>query len=111
MKLQPILDREGGPVTGYMFWCPGCKSNHSFRTAPADPDLPHLRNSDGSLPPVWSFDGNMDAPSFTDSLLYQNASPRCHLYVRNGMIEFCPDCEHGLAGQTVPLPDLEEERY
>jgi hypothetical protein len=30
---------------------------------------------------------------------------RCHLFVRDGKIQFLPDCHHALAGQVVDLPD------
>jgi hypothetical protein len=30
----------------------------------------------------------------------------CHYFIRDGKIEFCGDCPHELAGQTVPLPDV-----
>ena len=29
----------------------------------------------------------------------------CHYFIRDGMIEFCPDSPHALAGQTVELPE------
>jgi hypothetical protein len=33
--------------------------------------------------------------------------PRCHSWVKNGEIQFLSDCDHALAGQTVPLPAVE----
>jgi len=30
----------------------------------------------------------------------------CHSWVRDGKIEFLPDCSHALAGQTVDLPEV-----
>lgn len=31
---------------------------------------------------------------------------RCHSFVRNGLVDFLPDCTHKLSGQKgVPLPD------
>lgn len=32
---------------------------------------------------------------------------RCHSFVTNGRIQFLPDCNHALAGQTVDLPEIE----
>jgi hypothetical protein len=32
--------------------------------------------------------------------------PRCHSVVTNGMISFCADSTHALAGQTVRLEDF-----
>ena len=50
----------------------------------------------------WTWNGNMDKPTVSPSLLLP-ANPRCHAWIRDGLIEFLPDCDHPLAGQTVPL--------
>ncbi len=85
----------GGEHEGRRFWhfyCPGC-------------DMPHGFND------TWTFDGNMESPTVSPSLLTR--MPRgddpevvCHLFLRNGMLEYLSDCTHALAGQTIPLPDL-----
>lgn len=97
-----------------MFWCPGCNMGHQV-TVRDDP------NSQG---PMWGFNGNPDAPTFTPSILVrgtqrlteserrrvlagEKVTPRpfvCHSYVTNGHIQFLCDSTHALAGQTVPLP-------
>jgi hypothetical protein len=56
--------------------------------------------------PAWTFDGNLDSPTFAPSLLYPDRV--CHLFVRGGRVEFLNDCTHGLRGETVPMVDLEE---
>ena len=66
--------------------CPACKCGHAF---------------DGR----WKFNGNMDAPTFRDSMRVQNDTVHCHFYVTDGNIEFLADCAHELAGKTVPLED------
>jgi len=85
-----------------MFWCPGCKHAHQI-TVYED------ANRQG---PIWGFDGNADAPTFTPSIFvnppgqYQSpGSPSCHSFVKDGRIQFLADCTHELAGQTVDLPD------
>lgn len=64
----------------------------------------------------WTFDGNVNAPTFTPSM---NAAvgpfpdghvERCHYFLRAGVIDYLPDCTHAMKGQKVPLPDL-PERY
>lgn len=72
---------------------------------------------------AWGFNGNVDAPTFTPSVLttYRanpDADPvrfpewlkerRCHTFITNGMVQFLGDCTHALAGKTEPLPDLPE---
>jgi hypothetical protein len=110
-KLRSI---EGGR---WAYWCQGCEELHM-------------------VGPGWSFDGNLDRPTFSPSVLvtsghyapgfdaakdtcwcrYYDAHPderddgftcgRCHTFIRAGMVEFLGDCTHALAGQTLPLPDL-----
>lgn len=104
MKLMPICAQDGTTV-GYMFWCPGCKSAHPYyvRTHPQA----HSKNI------VWGFNGDVEKPTFTPSLLmfrshYQDgrvAQPLCHIFLTDGVIQFLADCEHELKGQSVPLPD------
>jgi len=97
------------------FWCrsPGCETHHSFRTKLAK----------GEKGPLWTFNGDMEKPTFSPSLLYRFTRDRdnkpnpdgtypnpvdvvCHLFLTNGQINYLGDCSHGLKGQVVPLPDL-----
>jgi hypothetical protein len=77
-----------------MHWCPGCKARH-------------IINIEKPLPngAKWTWDGNVDAQTFSPSI---NIVGRCHYFIRSGMIEFCGDSAHELAGKTVPLPDFPE---
>lgn len=78
----------------YLHWCPGCESLHGINV-----EKPNDWNA------VWSFDGNLESPTFSPSI---NLVGRCHYFIRAGRIEFCGDSTHKLAGQTVPLPDIPE---
>lgn len=78
-------------------WCPGCDDLHHF-------DLS-----------VWTWDGSVEAPTLSPSLLVHRAAypsrpggtlPQCHSFVRDGRWQFLDDSEHDLAGQTVPLAPL-----
>lgn len=82
----------------WAFHCPGCGYGHSFRV-----------NSDAARP-QWSWNGSLDKPTFSPSLLCNKDFPesRCHSFVKDGNIQFLKDCHHKLAGQTVELPDWEE---
>lgn len=95
-KLRRAQGSDG--VAVYCFWCPGCDKVHAY----------HVGGQRG-----WQFNENPDQPSFSPSLLvfeylrddgtvYQ---PRCHLFMTNGMLQYCSDSAHKLAGQTVPVPD------
>lgn len=99
-----------------MFWCPGCDGAHQVGV--------------GEGPgPRWGYNGNPDAPTFTPSVLVRGTMPItdeerdrimagekfepvplvCHSFVTNGQIQFLGDSTHALAGQTVPLPDFDED--
>lgn len=69
----------------YVFFCPGCQQPHSYDV---------LWNGTG-----WKFNGDMERPTFTPSLQLGN----CHLFITNGMVDFCGDCHHCLKGKRVPM--------
>lgn len=102
-----------------LFWCPGCDEAHGVNTDPSQPG------------PCWAWNGSLDAPTFTPSILVRSAWPIeggkpvhpfkykgsypppegvckpsvCHSFVTDGRIQFLGDSSHGLAGQTVELPE------
>lgn len=71
----------------YIFWCPGCEHAHHIDTK------------------RWTFDGNLERPTVSPSLLNYagNDTPRCHIFVKAGRIQYLGDCTHDLAGQTVEM--------
>ena len=90
-----------GPLTDGFKWaryrCPGCNEIHSIPI-----DLTHQSGR------AWGWNGSVDAPTFSPSVRHtMKPLPYCcHYFVRDGRIEFCGDCSHGLKGQTVDLPIL-----
>lgn len=84
-------------IESVAFLCPGCGCGHMVHIAPER--NPHTGAS-------WTWNGDMERPTFNPSVLLASGSPRCHSFVRNGQIEFLSDCTHTLAGQIVPLPDV-----
>ena len=73
------------------FECPGCGYGHAYDKR-------------------WSFNGNVDRPTFSPSLLVNANTPgakRCHLFVTDGKIQFCGDCDHDLRSQTVEMGDTD----
>src|SRR4029077_18835220 len=79
------------------FHCPGCGYDHAFRV------------TGNNTRPKWEWNGSLDKPTFTPSLLVNQSHPasRCHLIMTDGRIAFQGDCHHKLAGQTVECPDWE----
>lgn len=102
------------------FWCPGCEQ--------PDPDggtqggLHMLPVNTSLKAPSWTWDGNLEAPTLSPSILTRMEHARrrsthgeeltdvglfvCHSFLRGGVFEFLSDCTHQYAGQSVPLPDL-----
>ncbi len=106
MRLR-IDDSQAPNMVHYMFHCPGCGFGHRFTV-----------RTDGGHP-AWKFNGDFDKPTFEPSLLYPHrnfpppdelhvAQKCCHLFLREGVIEFLGDCEHALAGTKYPLPMIED---
>lgn len=80
------------------FFCPGCRYYHAFTIARRD-------NDSG---PLWTWNGSMENPTFSPSLLVNGSSEkRCHLFVRDGRIEYLSDCWHELRGQVVNMESVE----
>lgn len=119
-KLRSI---EGNRVA---FMCPGCNQMHQVKVG--------IQGK--SEESTWMWNGDADIPTFTPSIVIDTvrhpmsredtiaynqivashgtpvavADPRfhrrCHSFVTNGRIQFCPDSNHSLSGQTVDLPDV-----
>lgn len=105
-QLSSILRDSGSGLHGryFSFWCPGCDSAHNLKV-----------EGEGA----WSWNGSLVRPTFTPSIkVTWPANPDaeeefkewrteriCHSFVKDGRIQFLPDCTHKLAGQTVDLPD------
>lgn len=80
------------------------------------------------LPDSWTFDGNLEKPTFRPSFKHtgvkivkvdgkwtgefvRDAAGHtvpcvCHYHLTAGQLQFCVDSTHALAGKTVPLPDV-----
>jgi len=99
-KLKPLNDVSGQQI-GYLFYCPGCRVEHLFRTV--DYEI------DGEQKTGWDFDGDLVAPSFTPSLVVNGEIPseRCHLILKNGYLDYMHDCFHALKNKKIPLPDVD----
>ena len=96
-------------TAGYGWFCPACEEMHP-------------------LPDAWDFDGNVDKPTFSPSFRHgsmqtikidgrwtgewvRDAAGKpvkrvCHYIITKGIVQYCGDCTHALAGQSVEMPDL-----
>lgn len=115
MLIEKVTSGDGSHY-GFSMWCPGCKDTHV---------IPTKRHERG-----WDWNGSETAPTFSPSLLVYGKRaedddqaaffgvavgdiimPRCHSFIRDGRWEFLPDCEHDLAGQTVPMCAIERGEH
>lgn len=96
-KLRKTYDTgETGP--DYTFYCPGCGCDHGVWTTKFN-----------IMGAIWKFDDNMDFPNVEPSIrIKRNEETLCHLYIKNGKIEYLADCRHELAGKTVEMEDIEQ---
>lgn len=97
-KFVKMLGREDS----YLFECAACLNSHWV-------------NFDQKETPCWFFvNRDIDSPTVTPSIrvsfTYLNdqdveLTNTCHFFIKNGMQEFCGDCTHELANQTVEIPE------
>lgn len=101
---------RSGPGNVLIFRCPGCESSHA------------IQHGEGPGP-RWGWNGSVDKPTFTPSVLVRYAANpdadeefkewrterSCHSFVTDGQIKFLTDSTHELAGQTVPLAEWAAE--
>lgn len=106
MQLSKYLRKND---RGHAHWCQACLEMHI-------------------LPSSWSFDGNVEKPTYSPSFRHSgiktvkvdgkwtgewvldpqgNPVPEvCHYILTNGIINYCADCTHELAGKSVPMAEL-----
>jgi hypothetical protein len=116
--LVEAIKNPDGNTWAYTFHCPACQFSHMFpvlpwrqqryvpydqRKEPKDAKENTFIEEDG---PVWSFNGNMESPTFRPRFWYKD-KPSCHSVVTDGIIAFTPDCDHDLRGQSVPMSPCE----
>ena len=101
-KLWKLNNESGG--LKYAFYCPGCKELHSY-IVKMDPKTAEWRTKNGLNLVEWSFNGDLERPTFNPSLLYIQTGDRkrCHLFLHDGKIKYCSDCDHELAGKEIDL--------
>lgn len=98
------VDDHGRGYQALAFVCPGCERS------PGKGGLHMLPVNSDWKTPSWSWDGNLDAPTLSPSILTRRSGPDgtsvCHSFLRAGVFEFLSDCTHPMAGQHVSMPEL-----
>ncbi len=91
-----------GDHIAWEHWCPACEATHIITDS-------------------WTFDGDVDKPTFSPSVKVTYNGPDagqkredaerapyacCHYFIKAGIIDYCGDSTHPLAGKKVPLPPI-----
>jgi len=103
------VDDHGTRYTCLMFVCPGCALEQTLPdgTPYKSTGLHMLPVNTTAKSPSWTWDGNLEAPTLSPSILTGRGSPNiCHSFLRVGVFEYLGDCTHKYANQQVPIPDL-----
>jgi hypothetical protein len=117
MKARLVTTTDGDETyQSLYFWCPGCEvigedgeRHNGMHCLPVSPTTKR---------PFWEFDGHLESPTLTPSILTRTSyytgpdtPPRefvCHSFLKAGVFQFLSDCTHDLKDQFVPIPDLPE---
>lgn len=119
--LRAVQHQPGDGSPDYMFWCPACHCGHGV----------WLSGPNRKTGASWSFNGNHERPTFQPSLKitgrdftakgweqyhewcrsgHPSPAPEfdcmdtcCHSVVTDGVIHYCADSTHALAGHAVPM--------
>ncbi|HUV66985.1 MAG TPA: DUF6527 family protein [Sedimentisphaerales bacterium] len=106
MKAQP-LKRDGNSYTP----CPAGEATHLKLNMPGPFDfriLPVILRGPRDGTHCWSWNGDTEKPTLKPSIRTKNREHVCHTFINDGQVQFLADCTHELAGQTLPLLDIEE---
>lgn len=95
------VDDHGTIYTALMFICPGC-------VLLGFSGLHMLSVNSPQSQPSWGWDGNLEAPTLSPSILTRYNDHICHSFLRDGVFEFLTDCTHDYAGMSVSIPDLQD---
>lgn len=79
-----------------VFYCPGCKRVHVIDASKwnvSGSDKEHV-----TITPSILVNGDLSNPSV----------PRCHMFIKNGVMEYLSDCTHELKGKNIPMVDIED---
>jgi len=92
---------------GLVFVCPGCKLLWEEGAS----GLHLLPVNSTTKTPQWEWDGNLDAPTLSPSILTKHGgypAGVCHSFLKAGIFQYLDDCTHPLKGQFVPMVPLED---
>jgi hypothetical protein len=60
----------------------------------------------GNTRPNWQWNQSETSPTLSPSIRTSDGTIICHSFVTDGMVHFCDDSTHELAGKIVPLEEV-----
>jgi hypothetical protein len=114
MRLSRYIDSKDKPI-GWAHWCPACRQIHVFNVEQPTRAYPEFNIKGGVR---WTFDGNLEQPTFAPSMLISTGGWKrpdgstvqrrtvCHYHLQGGVLKYCADSPHALAGKNVALPEI-----
>lgn len=125
--MNPVAQLRGinapeGRYEAIVLWCPGCAQPYADATEDEHHSGLHMLPVSGAAKTQWTFDGNLELPTLSPSILTRSDHKRrringetvdagpfvCHSFLVAGVWQFLGDCTHPLVNQhvpVVPLPD------
>lgn len=95
------IDDHGVKYDALAFICPGCIA------MVGGSGLHLLPINTTSKSPAWTWNGNLEKPTLSPSILTGRGSDKiCHCFLQDGVFHFLSDCNHELKDQYVDIPDL-----
>lgn len=113
MKAQPLKETDDGYTS-----CAPAEATHVMLNMPGPIPtrfIPVMIGGTRAGTGNWTWNGSVDSPTLKPSILTRTHDGDkliiCHTFVNDGMVQFLSDCTHELAGQTVPLLDVDESHF
>lgn len=101
-RLQEVT-RDDISYDVLVFVCPGCVA---ARPGSSGIHMLPVNVKEEMDKASWEWDGNLELPTLSPSILTMGSPFRCHSFLKAGIFEFLQDSEHPLTGQKVLIPDL-----
>jgi hypothetical protein len=89
MIMPKVHVQKDKDATRWIVWCVACEEHHA------------------PIEGRWTFNGDLEKPTFSPSLVVRGKNEICHSFIRDGYWEYLSDCTHGMAGQKVEMVDVD----
>ena len=93
------MDRVKRDGIFLVFFCEGCEDTHIVNVETSE----RLNNP-------WGWNKRLDLPTVTPSVRVRKGTMLCHSFVRDGRIQYLPDCTHDYRGKEVNLLPVDQWR-